>query len=54
MPCNCGAPDCPRCFPQNFTQVGSRRLYTAEMDDDQVETMQADQAQSMLESREEA
>ena len=35
MPCMCGADDCPRCFPGNFSRIGSKQVYTAEMSDEE-------------------
>ena len=41
MPCMCGADDCPRCFPGNFSRVGGELLYTAEMTDEEfAQTLQ--------------
>jgi hypothetical protein len=40
MPCMCGADDCPRCFPNNFSRIGGRRVYTAEMTEEEVDTLE--------------
>ena len=26
-PCNCGAPDCPRCFPYNWRKEKAQQVY---------------------------
>jgi hypothetical protein len=31
-PCLCGAPDCPQCFPGNFTRIGGRLVYNEDED----------------------
>ena len=50
MPCMCGADDCPKCFPSNFSRIGGKLMYTAEMSDEEF----ADAIQVAMENEHDA
>jgi sulfatase maturation enzyme AslB (radical SAM superfamily) len=33
----CGAPDCPYCYPQNFSTIAGRSIFVAEMTPEELE-----------------